>query len=59
MIKDPGGIIELEGALIDHWTHWNRSVAIKSFVQLAEIHGRKNRFKFMGEYLQIGFNYAP
>lgn len=56
LLKDPGGIIELESALIDHWTYWNSSVAIKRFIQLAEMHARKNRFKFMGEFLQTGFD---
>ena len=56
LIKDPGGIIELESVLIDHWTNFNTSAAIKRFIQLANMHARKNRFKFMGEYLQIGFD---
>ncbi len=56
LVKDPGGIIELESAIIDHWTHWNTSVAIKRFIQLAEMHARKDTHKFMPGYLPLGFN---
>jgi len=56
MLKDPGGIIELEALLVGHWTHWNTSVAIKRFMELAKMHARKSRYNFLGESLQIGFN---
>lgn len=56
LIKDPGGIIELEATIVDHWTHWNASAAIRRFIQLAKLHARDNRYKFLNEYLQIGFN---
>lgn len=42
LIKDPGGIIELEDALVNSWTSMKSGVAIRRFLNLAEKLGRSD-----------------
>lgn len=41
-IKDPYGLIDLERALTDNWDLLNSDFALRNFIKLSEMHGKKN-----------------
>ena len=52
LIKDPDGIIDLENALIRDWQELKSDIAIRRFIELARITGRKQKL-----FSKIGFNF--
>ena len=52
LIKDPDGIIDLENALVKNWGELRSDIAIRRFIDLTNIIGRKQKL-----FSKIGFNF--
>ena len=52
LIKDPDGIIDLENALVKNWGELRSDIAIRRFIDLINIVGRKQKL-----FSEIGFNF--
>jgi len=52
LIKDPDGIIDLENALVKNWGELRSDIAIRRFIDLINIIGRKQKL-----FSEIGFNF--